>query len=143
MTEKQPKKEEKKTEVASDTVKTQLATYSIENAQQKQIIENLTAENEQLKQQNIELAATIENDLKSDLILKIIAVSEYTKEDLATLTIEELQNKYSTLTKTAGFTATYKNIRAGTASTGANSRLTVGNLYGLTRAEILKRAGGN
>lgn len=132
------------TAIASDTVKTQIANLSLANMEKDKIIEELQSERDQLKQQNIELASVIENDLKADLTLKIAAASNYQQADLATMTVEQLQAIEETLSKSKGYTpmGIRKSIRAGNAS--ANStRLTVGDLYGKSREEIMKMNGGN
>jgi len=125
-----PETKSKKQEASSDTVKTQLATLSLQTATQKNTIQRLRKENDALKQHNSELASVIENDLKADLIIKIMAASKYSREELDKLPVEQLKNVEETLSKTEGFAeATYKTIRAGTAGFDHSARLTVGDLY--------------
>jgi hypothetical protein len=125
--------------IASDTVKTQIANLSLANMEKDKVITELQTERDQLKQQCIELASVIENDLKADLTIKIAAASQYQPADLATMTVEQLQAIEETLTKAKGYSpqANYKSIRAGNASQNV-TRLTVGDLYGKSREEILK-----
>jgi hypothetical protein len=113
----------------TDTVKTQLASMSLENASQKAEIERLTQENEVLKTQNAELASVIENDLKADLTVRIQAASAYTPEELSVLNVEQLKNIEETLSKTGAFTAKFKPIRAGNAGLDHSARLTVGDKF--------------
>ena len=131
------KEEPQKIEIATDTVKTQLAVMALEQRQKDIAVAALTEENKQLKQQNIELAAVIENDLKADLAIKIMAASQYQENDLANMTVEQMQSIHETLSKSKGYVSTFKSIRAGNASTQI-SRLTVGDLYGKSREEIAK-----
>jgi septal ring factor EnvC (AmiA/AmiB activator) len=129
-----------KIEIASDTVKTQLASLSLDNAEMQKQLTTLADENKQLKAQNIELASVIENQLKSDKILRIQAASKYDKEALANMSIEQLQAVEETLTHTLGYQPNYKSIRAGSASINP-TRLTVGDLYGKTPKEIAAMEG--
>jgi hypothetical protein len=130
-------------EIASDTVKTQLASMTLEINQLKNSNETLTTENEQLKRANVELASVIENDLVADLKIKIMAASNYTEKDLDSLKVEDLQRIEETLTRSKGFTgnAIFKSVRAGNASMDNTSRLTVGSLYGKPKEEIIKQGG--
>jgi len=123
----------KKTETASDTVKTQLAKFSIETAALRAENENLKVEIVALKQQNIDLANVIENDLKADIMVKVQAASKgrYTPNELQALNVEQLKNIEEVLFKAGAFepSATYKSIRAGTTTFDHSARLTVGSLY--------------
>ena len=131
--------EEKKTEIASETVKTQLASLTIANAQKDKLITELTAERDNLKLQLGEATAVIENDLKADITVRIMAASDYQTKDLETLSVQQLQAIEETLSKSKGFdvAGTYKSIRAGSASADV-SRLTVGGSYGMTQEERAK-----
>ena len=121
------------------TIKTQLASLLLENGNLKKTAEALTEDNKRLSKQCMQLATVIENELKSDLMIKIMAKGDYKQSDLEPLTIEQLQAIDATLTKAKGATATYKPIRTGNDST--ESRMTVGSLYGKTRSEILASKG--
>jgi hypothetical protein len=133
------KKQDKKQETASDTVKTQLAKFSIENAALLSENTSLKDENTALKQQNIDLANVIENDLKADIIIKIQGASKgrYQRNELQSLNIEQLKNIEEVLQKTGAFesTATFKSIRAGAATFDHSARLTVGSLYKQPKGE--------
>jgi len=131
-----------KIEIASDTVKTQLASVSLELTDYKAAVATLTEENQQLKQQNIELASVIENQLKTDKIVRIQAASKYSRDDLSNMTIEQLQTIEETLSHSTSYNPAlnYKSIRAGNASS-TPSRLTVGDLYGKSAEEIRKMEG--
>lgn len=136
--------EQVKTEIASDTYKTANAALALENAQLKNANEIAIAEAKALHQQLEQANSIIENDLKADLTLKIMAASEYREDDLLKMSPSQLQVIEETLSKSKGFAAAasqgvYKNIRAGNAS--ANSNLTVGNLYGKTPKEIQAMGG--
>lgn len=135
----EPKKEEApQIQIASETVKTQLASISLENTELKNTLKFVTDERDALKQQNIELASVIENQLRADKIVRIQAASKYTASDLETKTVEELQSIEETLTHAQGYESNiYKSIRCGNASTQP-SRLTVGSPYGLTPEETAK-----
>jgi small-conductance mechanosensitive channel len=126
-----------KIEIASDTVKTQLADLSLNNSAMSQELTIIREENKQLKQQNIELASVIENQLKSDKILRIQAASKYSREDLANMNIEQLQAVEETLTHTLGYKPNYKTIRVGNGSSNP-SRETAGSSFGLNAEEKLK-----
>lgn len=121
--------------ISSSTVKTQLAKVSLENREKEIVIGQLSEENAKLKQQNIELATVIENDLKADLAVKIMAASTYQPNDLANMSVEQMQSIHETLSNSKGYASTFKTIRAGNASQRV-SRLTVGDLYGKTREQI-------
>lgn len=120
----------KKQQASSDTVKTQIAALSLTTATQKETIKRLRKDNDALKTHNLELASVIENDLKADLTLRIMASSKYSKEELGNLDVKQLKNIEETLSKTeAATSATYKTIRAGNAGFDHSARLTVGSLY--------------
>jgi len=121
------------------TIKTQLASLLLENGNLKKTAEALTEDNKRLSKQCMQLATVIENELKSDLMIKIMAKGDYKQSDLEPLTIEQLQAIDATLTKAKGAIATYKPIRTGNDST--ESRMTVGSLYGKTREQILAMRG--
>lgn len=122
------------------TVKTQLASLTLDKATLERDKNTLLEENKELRKQCVQLASVIENELKSDLIVKILTKSDYKQADLEPLKIEELQHIDETLSKVKGASAVYKTIR--TASETANdSRLTVGCLFGKTRAQILAMQG--
>lgn len=112
--------QETKPEIASDTYKTANAALSLENAHLKNANEVLTDENEALRTQLEQANAIIENDLKTDLIMKIQAASDYQEADLLKMNPTQLQTIEETLSKSKGFTVTqnsiYKSIRAGSAS---------------------------
>jgi len=93
-----------------------------------------------LKKQNIDLNNVIENDLKADLKMRIMAKSNLTQSDLEKKTVTELQQIDSILSVGKGADATYKNIRAGNA-TASDSRMTVGSLFGKTKEQILAMGG--
>ena len=130
-----------KTEIASDTYKTVNAKLTLDKAHSDALYAQASDENKALRLQLEQANSIIENDLKADLILKIQAASEYTEADLLTLTPSQLQTIEETLSKSKGFevATSYKNIRAGNAS--ADSRLTVGSLYGKSREDIIKMGG--
>jgi len=133
--------EGKKTESLEPTVKVQLASLTLNNASLNTEITRLTEENKELKKQCVQLASVIENELKSDLMVKVMAKGDYKQSDLEALNIDQLQQIDETLSKVKGASAAiYKPIR--TASGEPNdSRMTVGSLYGKTRSEILAMKG--
>jgi len=121
------------------TVKTQLSKLTLDvNRLTKENIA-VKEENKALRKQTVQLAAVIETDLKTDLIVNIMAKSNYKKSDLEDLKVEQLQTIDETLSRGKG-DSVYKPIRAGTASQ-SSKRLTVGSLYGKTRNEILESGG--
>ena len=122
------------------TVKTQLASLTLDNAALTKRVTELEDENKALKRQTVELANVIENDLKADLVLKIMTKSDYKESDLIDLKAEQLQTIDETLSRSKGVDSVYKPIRAGTASQ-SEARLTVGNLYNKSRKEILDMGG--
>lgn len=135
-------KNETKTEIASDTIKTANAKLSIDKAHWEAQATALAAENQALRVQLTQANSIIENDLKSDLILKIQAASDYTETDLLALSPSQLQTIDETLSKSKNFetaASKYKSIRAGNAS--ENTNMTVGNLYGKSKEEIVKMGG--
>lgn len=130
----------KKTKIASDTVKAQIASLTLRFEDAKKALDATNAENELLRKQNVELASVIENDLKAESILRIVAMSSYKQQDLDGLKIEELQQIEETLAKSKGDVKTpYKSIRAG--ANDACGRLTVGSTYRKTHKEILEMGG--
>ena len=134
--------EKPKTETALDsTVKTQLASLTLDNGRLVKENEVLKEENQTLKKQNIELASVIETDLKSDLKLKIMSKGDFKESDLEPLKIEQLQQIDEVLSRSKGAdsTVSYKSIRAGNAS--ETGKTTVGDLYGKTRKQILDMGG--
>lgn len=122
-----------KNETASDTVRTQLASMSLQVAALTTERDRLANENVALKQTNIDLANVIETDLKSDIIQRIQAASKgkYQPNELQPLSIKELKNIEEVLVKSGAFdnAASFKSIRAGTAGFDHSNRLTVGSLY--------------
>jgi len=128
-----------KTETANDTVEHQLETLSSTNAVLKKANDELTTERDLLKKQNAQLGSVIENQLKADLKVAISARSAYTDTDLASMTYDQLKQIHDTLSRIKGDTTSYKPIRTG--SDAQSGRATVGDLYGKTRAEILKMGG--
>ena len=122
------------------TVKVELARLTLDNASLDKEVQHLRDENKGLKRQNIELASVIENDLKADLLVKIMAKSDYKQSDLETLKVEQLQTIDETLSRSKGVDAIYKSIRTGTASE-SSARTTVGSLFNKTRKEILEMGG--
>jgi hypothetical protein len=121
-------------------VKVELSRLSLDNANLTKEAKRLTEENKSLKRQCVQLASVIENDLKADLILKIMAKSDYKQSDLTDLKVEQLQTIDETLSRSKGLDSVYKPIRAGTA-TEKSARTTVGSLYGKSRKEILEMGG--
>ena len=123
----------KEIETASDTVRTQLAQFSLENAALTKQVERLTDENTVLKQQVIDTANVIENDLKSDIIVKIQAAShgKYQPNELQPMSLDKLKNIEEVLFKSGAFDSPelFKSIRTGSASFDHSNRLTVGSLY--------------
>ena len=117
----------------NDTVRTQLASMSLQVASLTKALETKETENIALKQQNIGLANVIETDLKSDFILRIQAASKgkYQPNELQTMNIDQLKTIDEVLVKSGAFdsTATFKSIRAGSSGFDHSSRLTVGSLY--------------
>jgi len=133
--------ENSKTMTSHDAVKTQLASLTLKTAELEKALDEVTLERDALKKQTVELASVIENDLKADLKLRIIAKSDFSEKDLETKTVQELQQIDEILsTSKKGGDATYKPIRVGTAS-ASDARMTVGSLFGKTRDEILKMGG--
>lgn len=126
----------------NDSVKVQLSSMTLQLTELKKDYQRIENENKALKKQNVELASVIENDLKADLKVRIMARGEYKETDLEDLTVEQLQMVDETLSRSKGASATFpfKSINAGTASTGSG-RMTVGNLYGKSRKEILESGG--
>lgn len=128
-----PTKKPEKIETPSDTVKTQLATASLQIASLTAERDMLKQENVELKQANLDLTNVLENDLKSDLIVRIQAASQnkYTPNELQHLNVEKLKDIEEVLVKAGAFTnpATFKNINAGNAGFNHDARLTVGSLY--------------
>lgn len=139
LTETKQNKQDKKAETASDTVKTQLAKMSIDNAALLSENTRLKDEITAIKQVNVDLANVIETDLKADIILKIQAASKgrYQPNELQPLSVEQLKNIEEVLLKSGAFegTATFKSIRAGAAAFDHSARLTVGSLYKNPRGE--------
>jgi hypothetical protein len=135
--------QEIKTEIASDTIKTANAQLAVDKAHFEKLYNQATEENKALRHQIEAANNIIENDLKADLILKIEAASEYKESDLLALSPTQLMTIEQTLAKGKNFesaTATYKSIRAGSAS-AESANMTVGNLYGKSREEIIKMGG--
>lgn len=135
--------DEKKTATAMDsTVKTQLASITMDNGRLTKDNAALLEENKNLKKQCIELASVIETDLKSDLKLKIMSKGDFKEADLESLKIEQLQQIDEVLSRSKGadsLGASFKSVRAGNASESA--RMTIGDLYGKSRKEILEMGG--
>lgn len=133
--------EKPKTETATDsTVRVQLASLTLDNARYQKENVRLEDENKSLKKQNIELASVIENDLKADLKVKIMAKGDFKEADLEPLKVEQLQQIDETLSKSKGAdSVSYKPIRSGNDS--SIGRTTVGDLYGKTRQQILDMKG--
>lgn len=136
---------DQKTEIASDTYKTANAALALENTHLQNANAAYKEENEALRVQLEQANSIIENDLKADLIVRIQNASEYQESDLLQMNPTQLQTIEETLSKSKNFNingnpANYKSIRAGNAAS-ANSRLTVGNLYGKTREELMKIGG--
>ena len=133
--------QETKTEIASDTVKTLNAKLTLENAHYQTANTALTDENHALRSQLEQASGIIENGLKTDLIMKIQAASEYQEVDLLKLSPSQLQTIEETLSKSKNFetASTYKSIRAGSAS--ADRNMTVGSLYGKSPKEIQAMGG--
>jgi len=121
-------------------VKVELSRLTLDNATLTKEVEKLTEENKTLKRQNVQLSSVIETDLKSDLIVKITAKSDYKPSDLEELSAEQLQTIDETLSKAKGVDSVYKPIRAGTAGE-KSARTTVGNLFGKSRKQILDMSG--
>jgi len=123
------------------TVKTQLSKLTLDVNRLNKENEALKDENKAIRKQNIQLAQVIESDLKTDLIMNIMAKSDYKHSDLEDLKVEQLQTIDETLGRSKGEDSVYKSIRTGSASQSSR-RLTVGSLYGKSRNEILE-SGGN
>lgn len=132
----------KKATALDATVRTQLASLTLDVARLTKENERLTEDCKALRKTNVDLSNIIENDLKADLQVKILAKTDYKPSDLEPLTIEEMQKITETLgmAKPETGAASFKNIRAGNASE-RTGKLTVGSLKGLTRAEILALKG--
>jgi hypothetical protein len=137
MSEQKPKGKETATDT---TVSVQLASLTLDNARLQKENTEQKDEIKALKKQNIELASVIENDLKADLKLKIMAKSEFKEADLEPLKVEQLQQIDETLSKSKGADSiSYKPIRTGNDS--SEGRTTVGSLYGKTRQQIIEMGG--
>lgn len=125
--------DKKNTGTASDTVKTQLAQLSLDNAALTTKANRLEKANTLLKQNNLDLTRVIETKLKSDIIMKIQVASKhrYTPDELQSRTVEELLNIEEVLEKGGALSksGSFKSIRAGTAGFDHSARLTVGSLY--------------
>ena len=126
--------------IASDQVKVQLATLTLQNAEKDKRIEALEAENKAFRKQNVELASVIENDLKAGLKVRVMAKSDFKEADLETLSVEQLQQIDETLSRVKGASTTYKSINA-TGASEKSGRTTVGCLFGKTRNQILEMGG--
>jgi hypothetical protein len=134
--------DDKKTETAMDsTVKVQLASITLDNARLQKENTQLLDENKALKTQNVQLASVIETDLKADLKMKIMSKGDFKDADLEPLKIEQLQQIDETLSRSKGVDSavSFKSIRTGNAS-GAG-RMTIGDLYGKSRKQILEMGG--
>ena len=134
--------EKTKTETAMDsTVKVQLASITLDNAILQKENTQLLDENKALKTQNVQLASVIETDLKADLKMKIMSKGDFKDADLEPLKIEQLQQIDETLSRSKGVDSavSFKSIRTGNAS-GAG-RMTIGDLYGKSRKQILEMGG--
>lgn len=123
------------------TVQHQLSSLTIENEALKKRNSELDEENKALRKQNVQLCNVVDTDLKADKIVNIMAISDYKQSDLEDLDVEQLQQIQETLLRSKGAdkTAVFKPIRTGAAS--ETSRLTVGDLKGKSRAEILALGG--
>jgi len=143
MTDEKPKTETDKTykDIAFDATMTrQLQQLTLDNAQLKE--RNLFLESQyKLAQKQFEVANdVIETDLKAGLILKLVATTDYKRDTLETLKVEKLQeiDKAISMTK-GGSPALFKPIRAGNDS--QEGKLTIGDLYGKSRKQILEMGG--
>jgi len=133
--------DEIKTEIASDTYKTANAKLALDKAHFEKLFTEASEENKVLRAQLEQSNNIIENDLKSDLIIRIQSASEYKETDLLSLSPSQLQTIEETLSKSKNFdvATSFKSIRAGSASTSSN--MTVGSLYGKTAKEIQAMGG--
>ena len=134
--------DDKKTETAMDsTVKVQLASITLDNARLQKENTQLLDENKALKTQNVQLASVIETDLKADLKMKIMSKGDFKDADLEPLKIEQLQQIDETLSrsKVGDSAVSFKSIRTGNASDAG--RMTIGDLYGKSKKQILEMGG--
>jgi len=134
--------DDKKTETAMDsTVKVQLASITLDNARLQKENTQLLDENKALKTQNVQLASVIETDLKADLKMKIMSKGDFKDADLEPLKIEQLQQIDETLSRSKGADSavSFKSIRTGNASDAG--RMTIGDLYGKSKKQILEMGG--
>lgn len=127
---------------ALKTQKAHNVADALKMEQQADKIKELTAEVAQLKGALTRYNNQLESELKADSITRIKVMSKYNDSELENLSIEELQAIEQALTKSKGLetTAVFKSIRAGDA-TAHSDNLTVGNLYGKSRKEILEMGG--
>ena len=134
--------DDKKAETAMDsTVKVQLASITLDNARLQKENTQLLDENKALKTQNVQLASVIETDLKADLKMKIMSKGDFKDADLEPLKIEQLQQIDETLSRSKGADSavSFKSIRTGNASDAG--RMTIGDLYGKSKKQILEMGG--
>jgi predicted nuclease with TOPRIM domain len=131
-----------KTATASNpTVDTELKSTRLELEELRELVSTQKEKIDSLTRQLEEANQVLERDLKTDLMRRIKGKSNYQDADLEDIPIEQLQQIDATLSmgKLAA-PATYKSIRSGAAS-ATGSRLTVGNLYGKSKKEILAMEG--
>jgi len=124
----------------NDTVENTLKQWAIDKAELVNENTNLKEELAKAKHKLLELDNIVQSDIRADAIMRITMRSNFTRGELESLPVNDLLKIEETLSKTKGVDATYKPIRAGTASE-SQSRMTAGNLFGKSRKEILDMGG--
>jgi hypothetical protein len=127
---------------ASETHENTVKALTVERDLLKAANANLTTEVEELKKINMKMAEIEDARLTTELSTDIQKIANYSDEDLEGMKTEQMLNVKEILLRSKGTSAEafYKPIRAGNAST-ENANLTVGNLYGKTREDLLKSGG--
>jgi hypothetical protein len=126
----------------SETLDNTVKALTVERDILKTAVAALTQEVENLKRTNMKMAEIEDARLTSELTTDIKRIANYSDEDLEGMKTEQMLNVKEILLRSKGTSAEafYKPIRAGNAST-ENANLTVGNLYGKTREDLLKSGG--
>lgn len=126
----------------SETLDNTVKALTVERDILKTAVAALTQEVENLKRTNMKMAEIEDARLTSELTTDIKRIANYSDEDLEGMKTEQMLNVKEILLRSKGTSAEafYKPIRAGNDST-ENANLTVGNLYGKTREDLLKSGG--